>query len=50
MTNHFVTYEPLENVRESIYNTLRNDSYYKIVQPQISDAYVILNTEVYDSI
>ncbi len=50
VTNHSVTYEPLENVRESIYNTLRNDSYYKIVQPQISDAYVILNTEVYDSI
>ena len=50
VTNRSVTYEPLENVRESIYNTLRNDSYYKIVQPQISDAYVILNTEVYNNI
>ena len=50
VTNRSVTYEPIENVRESIYNTLRNDSYYKIVQPQISDAYVILNTEVYNNI
>ncbi len=50
VTDRSVVYEPLENVKESIVNTLRNDSYYKIVQPQISEAYVLLNTDVYNSL
>lgn len=50
VTNRTSSYEPFESVQENIVNTLRNDSYYKFVQPQISEAHVILNTDVYNSI
>lgn len=50
VTDHYTGYEPFENVSESIYNSLRNESYYKIVEPKISAAYVILNDNAYNNI
>ena len=50
VTNRATEYEAFDKVKESIYNTLRNDSYYKIVEPQISEAYIVLNTDIYYTI
>lgn len=50
VTDKKIVSEAFDSVKESIYNTLRNDSYYKIVEPQISEAYVVLNTDVYNNI
>lgn len=50
VTEQLDTYESFENVSESIYNSLRNEAYYKVVEPKISEAYVILNDSVYNSI
>lgn len=50
VTERFTEYVPIENVRESIENSLRNERYYKVVEPQIQNAYILLNKEVYDTI
>lgn len=50
VTEKLDTYESFENVSESIYNSLRNEAYYKVVEPKISEAYVILNDSVYNNI
>lgn len=50
VTDRFTEYVPIENVRDSIANSLRNERYYKFAEPQIQSAYILLNTEVYDSI
>lgn len=50
VTDHLDTYESYAAVSESIYNSLRNEAYYRVVEPKISEAYVILNDAVYDSI
>ncbi len=50
VTERFTEYVPIESVRESIENSLRNERYYKVVEPQIQNAYILLNKEVYDSI
>lgn len=50
VTGRSVTYESFENVRENILNSLRNDAYYKVVEPKISEAYVYTNSEVYNSL
>lgn len=50
VTDRMRVFEPFENVKESIYNALRNESYYKIVEPKIQEAELIINGEVYASI
>lgn len=48
--DRLVTYEDFEKVRESIFNSLRNEAYYKVVEPRISRAYVYINHDVYNNI
>lgn len=50
VTERFTEYTPIDSVRESIENSLRNERYYKVVEPQIQNAYILFNTEVYNSI
>ncbi len=50
VTEHLDTYESFAAVSESIYNSLRNEAYYRVVEPKISAAYVILNDNVYNGI
>ncbi len=50
VTDRFTEYVPIENVQESIANSLRNERYYKFAEPQIQNAYILLNTDVYNSI
>ena len=41
---------PFENVKDNIYNTIRNDRYFIVMNPKIESADIILNTNVYNSI
>lgn len=50
LVDRYKLYEPFENVKEDIYNTLRNEKYYIEVEPQIQKAYIIFNQEKWDSI
>ncbi len=50
VTKRETQYTPLESVKVTIYNSLRNERYFKFAQPQIQNAYILRNTEVYDSI
>ena len=50
VTDRFTEYVPIENVQESIANSLRNERYYKFAEPQIQNAYILMNKDVYDSI
>lgn len=50
VTKRETQYIPLESVKTTIYNSLRNERYYKFAAPQIQNAYILRNTEVYDSI
>jgi len=43
-------YTPFESVRDSIYNSLRNDIYYELMTPLVEDAEIIINTNVYYTI
>lgn len=46
----FTVYEPFENVKDDIFNSLRNERYYKVLEPFIDSAEIILNTPVYNNI
>ncbi len=48
VTDRFTEYVPLEEVSQSIANALRNERYYKFADPQIQNAYILLNKEVYN--
>lgn len=50
VVDKFTLYEPFENVKENIFNSLRNERYYKVMDPIIEDAEIILNTPVYNNI
>lgn len=50
LVDRYKLYEPFENVKEDIYNTLRNEKYYTDVEPEIQKAYIIFNQEKWDSI
>ncbi len=50
LVDRYKLYEPFENVKEDIYNKLRNERYYIEVEPQIQKAYIIFNQEKWDSI
>lgn len=43
-------YESFEDVKQDIYNTLRNERYYTEVEPKIQSADIIYNQEIWDSI
>jgi parvulin-like peptidyl-prolyl isomerase len=43
-------YTPFENVKDSIYNALRNDVYTELITPLIDEAEIIINTSVYENI
>ena len=40
-------YTPFENVRDNIYNSIRNDIYYELMTPLVDEAEIIINTTVY---
>ena len=50
VTDRFTEYVPIEKVSESIANSLRNERYYKFAEPQIQNAYILLNSSVYDTL
>ena len=50
VTDRLVTYESFEKVRENIFNSLRNEAYYKVVEPKISQAYVYVAEDTYNNI
>ena len=49
VTDRFTEYVPIEQVSESIANSMRNERYYKFAEPQIQNAFILLNTAVYDA-
>ena len=50
VVDRFSTYEPFEKIKDSIYNSLRNEAYYKTVEPKISDANVYVIEQIYNNI
>lgn len=47
VTEKLDTYEQFAAVKDNIYNSLRNEAYYRVVEPKMSSAYVIINDNVY---
>lgn len=50
VTDRTTVIEDFENVKNSIYNTIRNDRYAKMVEPHIQTAYILVNDAVYNSL
>ncbi|MBE7026940.1 MAG: hypothetical protein E7410_05190 [Ruminococcaceae bacterium] len=50
VTDRLEVYESFEKVRDDIFNSLRNEAYYKVVEPKISHAYVYVAEDTYNNI
>ncbi len=50
VTERLTTYESFEKVRDNIFNSLRNEAYYNVVEPKISKANVYINSSVYNNL
>lgn len=50
VTDKYRLYESFEDVKQEIYNTLRNERYYKEVEPRIKSADIIFNRDSWESI
>ena len=50
VTDKYRLYESFDDVKQEIYNTLRNERYYTEVEPRIQSADIIFNQDSWDSI
>lgn len=50
VTDKYRLYESFEDVKQDIYNTLRNERYYTEVEPKIKSSDIIYNEEIFNDI
>ena len=50
VTDRLEVHESFEKVKDNIFNSLRNEAYYKVVEPKISQAYVYVAEDTYNNI